>query len=310
MKKYFKILSILNFITISIFVSCEKEITVDIPLPEEKIVVEGHIEQWMPDYSFQQMIPYFPYVILTKNVPYFSAVDSATLSDLVIRNATVIVSVDSIIDTLKGQEFFYEGYTGCVYLPSNPLSPKIIGEVGKTYNLKVIIGDTLTLTASTTIPPLVVPDSLWSVPESDYGDTLFRLWGRFIDPPETRNFYRIFTKVLGEDDDFLPVMYSTTDDEFFNGLTFEFPIERGLKSTAYNEEDFDISDFFFKKGDTVVFKLCTIDQQHYEFWKTALVQMTTGAGPFASPTTIKTNIQGGLGIWGGYGATYDTIVIQ
>ena len=37
--------------------------------------------------------------------------------------------------------------------------------------------------------------------------------------------------------------------------------------------------------------------------------MSSG-NPFSAPTTVTTNIEGGgLGVWGGYGATYDTLIL-
>jgi hypothetical protein len=36
---------------------------------------------------------------------------------------------------------------------------------------------------------------------------------------------------------------------------------------------------------------------------------TNSGGPFGSATVIKTNINEGLGIWGGYAIYYDTLFI-
>jgi hypothetical protein len=37
-------------------------------------------------------------------------------------------------------------------------------------------------------------------------------------------------------------------------------------------------------------------------------QVANQGSPFAVPSNIKTNINGGLGLWVGYAAVYDTIV--
>ncbi|MBK7223573.1 MAG: DUF4249 family protein [Saprospiraceae bacterium] len=42
-----------------------------------------------------------------------------------------------------------------------------------------------------------------------------------------------------------------------------------------------------------------LDKVHFDFWKTRDFAANSG-GPFSSYTRIKTNINGGLGIWGGY----------
>lgn len=60
-------------------------------------------------------------------------------------------------------------------------------------------------------------------------------------------------------------------------------------------------------GDVIVVKFCTIDKAHYEFWRTFETAVAGVSNPFAAPTTVRTNVKGGLGIWGGYGISLDTI---
>ena len=72
MKKFIFIISIF-------FISCQEEITLDISSGENKLVVEGAIENGYP-----------PYVILTKNQGYFDPVNSETYTNL------FEMSVDSI----------------------------------------------------------------------------------------------------------------------------------------------------------------------------------------------------------------------
>ena len=77
-----KIFLFLIFGTALLFFACEKEISIDnLPQPTDKIVVEGHIEPGK-----------FPYVILTRNAPYFAPVDSAVLANIVVQNAFVTIS--------------------------------------------------------------------------------------------------------------------------------------------------------------------------------------------------------------------------
>ena len=69
---------------------------------------------------------------------------------------------------------------------------------------------------------------------------------------------------------------------------------------------------YFNIGDTVSIKFCTIDKDHYEFWNTFQDEVLNTVNPFASSlSVIKSNIQGdGLGIWGGYGVSYYTLIIK
>ena len=68
------------FLFLIIFISCQEEITLDLPQAVEKLVVEGTIENGFP-----------PYVILSKNQGYFDPIDSTTYQNLFIKNAEVKV---------------------------------------------------------------------------------------------------------------------------------------------------------------------------------------------------------------------------
>ncbi|UPT68962.1 MAG: DUF4249 domain-containing protein [Sphingobacteriales bacterium JAD_PAG50586_3] len=92
--------------------SCEKEITVDMPQPDPKIVVEGYIFEGER-----------PYVILSKNSPYFAPIDSAALVNTFIYDAVVTVSDGTNTDTLTFQPANESAY-GFAYVKS---SPTVIG---------------------------------------------------------------------------------------------------------------------------------------------------------------------------------------
>jgi len=83
------------------------------------------------------------------------------------------------------------------------------------------------------------------------------------------------------------------------------PIDKGIPRSA----SIDFPTFgLFRKGDTVVVNISMIDKSHFQFWNSLDEQLNSG-GPYASPTYIQSNINDGLGIWGGYAAAYDTIYI-
>ena len=66
--------------------------------------------------------------------------------------------------------------------------------------------------------------------------------------------------------------------------------------------------YYFKKTDTIFIKFTTIDQNTLKFFTTYEAAYQSNGNPFASPVNIISNIEGGgLGIWAGYGVTYDTI---
>lgn len=289
MKKYSILIGV---IIITFFSYCEKEITIDLPESEEKIVVEGWIEQGG-----------CPIVLLTKNSPYFAAVDSASLVGLIVTDAKVTVS-----DGINSEVLFLSIYD--YFLPFVYKGYSIKGEIGKTYSLTIEV-EGKTLTASTTIPQLAPFDSVWFKLEPQK-DTLGFLWAHLSDDPDADNFYRIFTKRINEDRTFIPILGSAYEDKFFNGQSFAFSIYRGIESFSDESEYENYHEMgYFKIGDTIVVKNCSIDEAHYKFWRTLEQEMFTGGSPFAAPTTIISNIQGGgLGVWGGYGVSLDTVIAQ
>jgi hypothetical protein len=97
------------------------------------------------------------------------------------------------------------------------------------------------------------------------------------------------------------------DDILFSGEKFGFSLSRGPETFLTSS-----GNRYFEVGDTVSIKFCTIDKAHFDFWNSFQDETFNSANPFASATQqIQSNIQGnGLGIWGGYGATYYTLIIQ
>ncbi len=278
-----------------LFISCEKTITVDIPQAETKIVVEGYIEPGKP-----------AQVLLTKSSPYFGKVPTTQeeLLAMIITDAKVVVSDGITTDTLKvtydeNAGFFpYLFYTGDTAI--------LKGVPGRRYDLKIIT-DTETLTATTTIPALIPLDSTWFVIQGDGHYNRGFCWGLLSDPDTLGNCYRIMAKRLGKDTNFIAPYGSPFDDKFINGKSFQFYFSRGTEAGSTETGD-DL--YYFLKGDTVVVKFCTLDKAHLDFWLSAENDIYNQGNPFSSPLTLITNINGGLGVWGGYGATYDTVICK
>lgn len=306
-----KIIASFLFLTGSVlfFSSCEKDITVDLPHSENKPVVEGYIETGQ-----------FPYLVLTNNFSFFDKNASFNgFSDLLIHDADVKVFVgekaypmeEYCLSTLPAAfRPLIKEYLGIELdsLPANfdyciYLNTELRGEVGKRYRLEVHT-DSSFLEASTVLPPVPPIDSLWAIPDTSRGENLYWLWCRFREPDTLGNFYRYFTKRNSEP--FYPNYFrSVIDDQFANGQLFTFILERGYPRNS----NIDFNTYgLFEAGDTVVVKIAMIDYDHFRFWETIEDQWRSG-GPYATPTYVKSNIQGGLGIWGGYSPTYDTIII-
>lgn len=279
-----------------LFFSCEKEISIDdLPQPTDKIVVEGHVE---PGKN--------PYVILTRNAPYFAPVDSATLANIVVQNALVTVNDGFTTDTLF-MTFDFNYLPPIIYRAQN-----MVGVPGRTYIL-TIVAEGKTLTATTTLPQPVPLDSLWFklyAPEEN--DSLGFVWAHMSEPAGLGQAYRWFAKRIGKDLDFIPPLGSVFDDKFIDGQSFDFAYNRGSRPNSGAEDDTNNERGFFKKGDTVVIKFCSIDYEAFEFFRSFEIDLFSSGNPFASPASVKSNIfpeEDGLGIFCGYGAALDTVVL-
>jgi len=270
-------------------ISCEKNITVSLPASKQQYVVEGYIEEGS-----------HPYIILTKSSGFFSTIDSASLIGLVVDSAIVTVSDGSFTDTLH---FLIDPFKfPYVFYRANTM----VGEIGKKYDLKIITVDGEELSSSTSIGAPISLDSTWFKIQEGM-DTLGFAWAHLTDPPETGNCYRWMTKRATKDDDFIAPPGSVFEDRFINGKSFDFGYARGKIPNSEKKDDNNDEEGFFKVGDTIYVKFSVIDYANFLFWRTAEAQSSTGGNPFASPSDLKGNIQGALGVWGGYAVTYDTI---
>lgn len=294
--------------------ACEENLTIDIPAGQEQLVVEGHMEQGAP-----------PVVVLTRSRPVFAGFSPADIEDSFVHGAQVVVSRAGQSYTLKevpaaafwpelrrvvseqygisesqlssGSNFIFYVYT----------SEELLGEVGKSYQLR-ISHEGRVLTSSTTIPQLNPLQGLFLQPHPDpRQDSLFTLYYSYRDPDTLGNSVRYFTKRNSEP--FYPGYFASVfNDELINGVqNLTFPLDRGEP----RGQTPDLTTYgFFGRGDTIIVRWAAMDLDHYRFWYTLENERNNNGSPIGSPNTTRSNINGGLGVWGGYGVTYHRIVVE
>jgi len=271
-----KPISILFYTTLLLLSGCAKDDPSEEMKYNPKFVVEGWIEN-----------DAYPTVILTRNVPFFSDLDSAELADVVLRYARVTVSdgVQSEILTARKDDNYFPSY---VYRGS-----ELKGRVGKKYKLTIEYGATR-LESETVIPAPVSLDSIWFVSKND---TSSQLQVRFKDPTE-KNYYKLYTKTE-ENKRFIPTLLSNHDDKFFNGQLYTLQVNKGPESnlTIKNHPYFD-------KDTEVLIKLSTIPKEGFDFWSSFQNEVLNASNPLiGSSGKIISNISGpALGVWCGYGS--------
>ncbi len=312
---------------VMILVSCEKEITVDLPRVEPKIVVEGSIYQDQP-----------PLIMLTWSQGYFDPTSLETLQNLFVHDAIVTLTVDEqsyvlpeyCSSDLTPEELeFASAALGipvetilslnlCIYTSLN-----LLGEVGKVYHLDIQYPGHH-CTSVTKLPELVYIDTLYfNIVSSHPNDSLGFIFGILTDPDTIGNAYRWFAKRINhypqwiDDEDlrgkqkdfnYIAPLGSVFDDEFFNGLSFEFAYYRGTEPNTSKFDDRNIERGYFKIGDSIAVRGCTMDRNAYKYIYSFESQISNQGSPFAVPFNLETNVVGGLGAFIGYGAIYDTVV--
>jgi len=270
---------------LAIMFGCEREVELSFPEAETQIVVDGVIEQGT-----------YAKVYLTFSFPFFSSVDSAKLFSGILSRAKVTVSTGDTSEVLvlvRNTDYYpplyYKGF-------------EIKGEVGGVYYLKVEFEGKV-LTAVTSIPEVPVFNYLKYQTDFRF-DSSGYIYLNFTDNSSQKNYYRTFTKTMGKENLYYPTFINSFDDIYFNGQTVGFQLYNGTgkMTDLYND-----SSRYFKLGDSVIVKLSAMDKAHFDFWnsyqgKTLNINSLSG-----SYSKIISNINGGLGIWGGYASSYYSI---
>jgi hypothetical protein len=312
MRSFFKYLFLL---TLVMLVACEKEITVDLPRTEPRVVVEASIETGQP-----------PFVILTRTQNYFDPTSIESIAGSFISEADVRVHdgvsehplericssaiPPDLIDEIAAQTGFDPALLAaaniCVWTLTDGTT--LIGENGRSYRLTVV-ADGRTLTSTTTIPNPVQLDSLWFqlALQQPGDDSLGYIWTKLNDPDTMGNAYRWATKRLNRGDGrFVPPLFGVFEDRYINGIQ-NLPVNFFRGREPFGPDD-DPEGGFFKRNDTVAFKFMSIGKREYDFFDSYANNVASDGDVFSTPANIKSNIDGGLGIWVGYGVFLDTLV--
>ena len=300
-----------------IFFACEKAIEIDVNSEGSQLVVEGYIQQGYPSYVF-----------LTKSENYFNPIDSNTLNNIFVDDAQVFVErEDGVIHQLThvDQQLLDSlGLSDTIELPFNALYIDLsyqeneFSQIGYKYKL-IIEWDGKTISARTSIPPQYPIDSVW-VKRKDSLESDYKcyIWARINDPDTLGNSAVIhFKRDVGwkpMDPLFIPCAIPARTDNLVNGENFEAIFAR---SGRFSDEDGVLLPFYgdrvidgkFVRKDIVLLRLSHIDQRTYKFWRSIERMQDASGNPFSEPMNISSNIDGALGIWGGYGVSYYYIPI-
>lgn len=274
-------------------ISCEKEVTVDLPEGKKFIVVEASINQLFPNLN---------YVFITKSIDYFNP----DLSLFGVKDALVYITPGTIagndttydianriqlydIQTIPGVDQFLNGFNG-IYFNVN-LNP----QVGVPYLLEIDVEDQK-ITGTTVIPPVVEIDTLTYRINYDLaeGDTDIFVTFEFTDGPEQNNYrlfrYKSYNPLL--------IGWGTAD---FTRLFDDALLNNGSRPYSF----FSPYDY----SDTLNLYFTSIGRKEYLFWQSYGTARNNG-GPFATPAEVTSTLQGAIGSFTGYGVSFRRVILQ
>lgn len=254
-----------------ITVSC----SIDFPESQERIVIEGWIEN---DEA--------PVVLVTSSIS--TTLDNMSLDDLlkhVAFNANVTVTHNGT--KYKLSPTFSNEYLCKICYTTNQLK----GEIGGTYKLDV---DWKGMHAEsvTSIPTPGSIDSL-VIERHKTIDTLYLVKTHIVPAPDVR-YYRFFAMAVNKDSTYAPSYMGTFDTNLNKDEMIA--VNRGYANPIVS------NDYYFSMGDSVKFKLASIESNAYEFWQKFdenLMFNHLALIPYYN--NLVSNISGGLGYWFGYG---------
>lgn len=253
---------------------------------EPQIVVEGWIENGTR-----------ANVLLTQWLPLYSEGKEVPAMDIPIKWAKVTLSDGEREEVLVGR--MDQSYISSFVYTSSVIK----GEYGKKYYLKVEYSGK-TVTAETYIPEPVKIDA-FTVSKCE--DDFYSISAEFKDNPEQEDYYKFFSKVISDNKRFLPSFMGTINDKGYDDHTIDVVVNRGLK---IGKSDIKYTPYY-ELDDTVVVKLTRLPKDAYLFWSDYENEVMNGKNPlFPSTTNLKSNINGGKGIWAGYAKDEKIIIIK
>lgn len=258
--------------------SCDE----DIPDVEPRLVIEGWIDS-----------EGYPVVLLTSTV--IPTGEEGNIVDNMIRWGKVSISDGEQTVVLTGgpDHNYFPPYTYRTFLMK--------GEVGRKYTIEAEYAG-MSCRAESVMLPATEIDSI-TVTAANEDHTLYAATLHLTSPGE--GYYRIFTRVVNSQSRFYPAMLGT----FTSG-----PAGSQMSQAVYRgKHDTDTAKFVpqFMPGEVVEVMLCHIDQDAYCFWTDFDNAVTFGGSMFVgTPDMLRSNVEGGYGIWSARGTTVRRISIE
>lgn len=285
--------------------SCDltQEVTIDLPDYESEIVVESYLQPGLPfSVLLTQSVSFFDELQLiyvegaTVTIAYGNQVD--TLTELTIALNTP--GLELLLDTALLNDF--QNFLGDGITIYGSLAP-VPALYETPFTLKVTTEDGEELSATTVIPSPIT----FEEPVIRFDDENERalLLTQFQDDGNRRNFYRRLLEKreeqITENED------GTTDTTWVSDELQDFLVDDEINNGDL--QTFGTA-FDFVRGDTVIQTIYSITQEYFDFVTTRDAALGASLSPFGQPAQLRTNIQGGNGIFTGQSRSELVTIIE
>ncbi|MFK7921602.1 MAG: DUF4249 domain-containing protein [Bacteroidia bacterium] len=280
----------------------QKQVELDLPEYEPLLVAESYLQ------------PGNPYIVtLLESSDFYGDIQIQF-----VRDAEVVISHNGINDTLVPFEIPLDfalppGFADSTLLQQ--LAP-ILGEGAYLYTsiqsvppdydseftLSVKALDGRSLSAKTFIPAPVEVDSIIIRYDED---SVALMLTQFQDDPSQANYYRrvlerrVVDTIISETGDTTYNYRSRTEQDFFTN------------DEINNGEVITFGTLFeFSRGDSLINTIYHVTEDYSRFVETRDAAIIASFSPFAPPTVVYSNIEGGLGIFTGFTFTQKLTIID
>ena len=266
--------------------SCSKDIELEQPHYDSKIVVDGYIEQGRPAYVF-----------LTLSSPFLTNYDSVSIRQSFLNYGKITLTSsegeEEVLTLFRRDQFFP---------PFVYRSVGIVGQVGVSYTLKIeVLNQTVSAVTSIPEPPdlneirfSAENDSMGYIEYSVNGteQEVSHLFAQVRSMKVDKNFHPTSNPMFSVDPDSQNWVQGWRSRETLGYLS-------NTKDYFYNS---NYHRFQYIDQDTVWLKVGRVDEVSFKVLLSMFVDISNQENPFAfNGNSLYSNIEGGIGRWTGIG---------
>lgn len=259
---------------------------IDVPLPSysSELVVECYLEPGQR-----------PSIAVSTSVPYLSPAVPQVPSDVTVTltmpNGTPVPlafdpNYTALTDTVSGEKFH-------THIGRNPLAAK----PGDVFKLEV--RDTkgrVATSTSTMLAPVAIDSVEYKFNDKTGSERKAYFLTTFRDPASPNDYYRVQLH---------------KGDPNKNALVRRAEVDNSFEDRLLNGKSFTVgTSYRFQAGDTVTSTLYHTEEAFYRFRESVRDARGANGNPFAQPSAIYGNVQGGIGIFAVLSRTRMTKIVR